>query len=61
MPEHRREVQEGSEPLPGRHRLGVLDPHVGLGEVGQSLARRPPGSGQCRSALRAAATLRRSP
>ena len=29
-PEHRREVQEGSEslpgPLPGRHRLGVLDP-----------------------------------
>ena len=40
-PEHRREVQEGSEslpgPLPGRHRLGVLDPHVGLREVGQSL------------------------
>ena len=40
-PEHRREVQEGSEslpgPLPGRHRLGVLDSHVGLGEVGQSL------------------------
>ena len=40
-PEHRREVQEGSEPLPGplpgRHRLGVLDPHIGLGEVGQSL------------------------
>ena len=24
-------------PLPGRHRLGVLDPHVGLREVGQSL------------------------
>lgn len=25
-PEHRREVQEQDEPLPGRHRLGVLDP-----------------------------------
>ena len=41
MPEHRRPVQEGSEPLPGplpgRHRLGVLDPRVGLGEVGQGL------------------------
>ena len=40
-PEHRRPVQEGSEPLPGplpgRHRLGVLDPRVGLGEVGQGL------------------------
>lgn len=24
-------------PLAGRHRLGVLDPHVGLGEVGQGL------------------------
>ena len=40
-PEHRREVQEGSESLPGplagRHRLGVLDPNIGLGEVGQGL------------------------
>ena len=40
-PEHRREVQEGSEPLPGplpgRHRLGVLDPQIGLREVGQGL------------------------
>jgi len=40
-PEHRREVQERDEPfpgpLPGRRRLGVLDPQIGLREVGQGL------------------------
>ena len=40
-PEHRREVQERDEPFPGplagRRRLGVLDPYVGLREVGQGL------------------------
>ena len=40
-PEHRPEIQERDKPLPGplpgRHRLGILDPQIGLREVGQSL------------------------
>ena len=48
-------------PLPGRHRLGVLDPSCRTRRSRSEPARRPPGSGRCRSALRAAATFRLSP
>jgi len=48
-------------PLPGRHRLGVLDRSCRTRRSRSEPARRPPGSGRCRSALRAVATFRLSP